>query len=189
MSCKDYIVWISGHIDGTNSKKEEQSLDAHLSACPQCRRVLEEMKANDAVLKKDLPVPPERIARNVMVSVRNDCKKKTRRILSYLTSGAAVAAVLCLILVGSLRAPDRTSKQDSPGARSVQDPAEARYTALEDAAYAAEGENTSVTAYGGTGSRNTKVCPCRGGRSLPLCFCRTSLPGYASPGSDLFKGS
>ena len=44
MNCNDYIIWISGHIDGTNSKKDEEMLQAHLSGCAHCRQVLANME-------------------------------------------------------------------------------------------------------------------------------------------------
>ncbi len=127
MKCNDYIVWLSGHIDGTNSPREESALQAHLDACPNCRRLLEDMQSNDVALKNTTLVPPARIAENVMSVVRKDAKKKTTRIRSYILSSVAVAAVLCLVMIASVRMPDRVS--EDPMGRSADTPAEA---AMED---------------------------------------------------------
>lgn len=107
MRCNDYIVWISGHIDGTNSPREEQTLQEHLASCSHCRSLLKEMQDNDVQLKKEALTPPEGIVDTVMSTVRKEAKRKTARIRSYILSAAATAAVLCLVLISSLRTPDR----------------------------------------------------------------------------------
>lgn len=124
MNCNEYIIWISGHIDGTNSKKDEQLLQAHLTSCPQCRQVMAEMKANEAVLKEHKLIPPGIIANNVMDAIRKDAKQKnSKRLRSYIFSVAAVAAVLCLVLISSLKTPSPTT--ENPGVRSLDMPHEA----------------------------------------------------------------
>ena len=107
MRCNDYIVWISGHIDGTNSAAEERSLQEHLASCPLCRNKLHEMEANDAQLRAEAMLPPERVLNSVMSTVRKDAKKKTAGIRNFILSAAATAAVICLVLISSLRTPDR----------------------------------------------------------------------------------
>ncbi len=131
MRCTDYIVWICGHIDGTNSTKEEQTLQDHLKSCPQCRKLLEEMQSNDALLKENALTPPDRILKNVMSTVRKDAKKKTARIRSYILSVAAMAAVLCLVLMASLRAPELPT--ESPVGRSMDTPTAAPMETYESA--------------------------------------------------------
>ena len=116
MRCNEYYIWMSGHLDGTNSEKEEQSLQAHLAACPQCREALENMKANDAILQRDPLTPPERVCKNVMASVRKDAKRKSNRLRSYIVSFAAAAAVLCLVLIASLRIPERPDTESTTAA-------------------------------------------------------------------------
>ncbi len=121
MSCNDYIIWISGHIDGTNPKKDEQQLQAHLAGCPHCRKVLEDMKANESVLKEECLTPPPAISRNVMAAVRKDAAaKKKARFRNYFVSVAAAAAVLCLILLSSFRVPEVPTA--GPEARTVDVP-------------------------------------------------------------------
>ena len=121
MKCNDYIVWISGHIDGTNSPRENASLQDHLKTCADCRRLAKEMESNDRSLKNATALPPLQIAENVMSVVRRDAnhkKKRTNRIKSYVFSSVAVAAVLCLVLITSVRMPDKTL--ESPMVRSAE---------------------------------------------------------------------
>ncbi len=123
MRCNDYIVWISGHIDGTNSPREEQTLQEHLASCSHCRSLLKEMQDNDVLLKKEALPPPERVVDTVMSTIRKEAKRKTARIRSYILSAAATAAVLCLVLISSLRTPDRPDAGTL--GRTVETPTEA----------------------------------------------------------------
>lgn len=115
MNCNDYILLLSGHIDGLNSKKDEKTLESHLAVCPQCRQALEEMKANDTILKNESLTPPDRVLKNVMTQVRKDAKKKHRRMVNYIASFAAAAAVICLVLMTSLRTPLAPEERDMAG--------------------------------------------------------------------------
>ncbi len=142
MKCNDYIIWISGHIDGTNSKKDEQILQDHLAVCPHCRQVLTDMKANETAMKDEELTPPLRIAQNVMATVRKDATAKKRaRFRNYFVSVAAAAAVLCLVLVATFRIPEQLSAD--PGARSLDMPTEA-------ISPAEENREENPPAYGGT---------------------------------------
>ena len=145
MKCNDYIVWLSGHIDGTNSPREEQSLREHLKTCANCRALLEEMEKNDRSLKNLTLVPPERIKENVMSAVRKDSKNKKNRMKSYLFSSVAVAAVLCLVMIAAIRTPWKV--EDSPVARSVDEPSLAL---MEDS------EEIQMYGYSGDTSKDTR---------------------------------
>ncbi len=105
MSCEEYIVWISGHLDGTNEEAQEQLLQEHLASCPHCREVLKQMELNDAAIGSTLLEPPARITQTVMKKVRAEVRQKRRRLWSYALSGVAAAAFFCLILTGALRHP------------------------------------------------------------------------------------
>ena len=106
MNCNDYIIWISGHMDGTNSKKDEEMLQAHLSGCAHCRQVLANMEANESAMKEEQLTPPLRIRDHVMATVRKDAAAKRKaRFRTYFTSVAATAAVLCLVMLASVQVP------------------------------------------------------------------------------------
>ncbi len=49
-------AWISERLDGPLGPARDAALDAHLAACPDCRRVEEEYRANRAALRR-LPAP------------------------------------------------------------------------------------------------------------------------------------
>ena len=120
MSCNDYIIWISGHIDGTNPKKDEKLLQAHLAGCPHCRKVLEDMKANEAVLKEEALTPPPVVAQNVMAAVRKAAAaKKKSRFRNYMVSIAAAAAVLCVVLSASLKVPEVPEATSGPRSADI----------------------------------------------------------------------
>ena len=116
MNCNEYIILISGSIDGTNPEKEEQRLQSHLAVCPHCRKVLKDMQDNDRTLRNQVLTPPLRITHNVMTAVRKDAAAKRRsRLRTYVVSIAAAAAVLCLVLTASIKVPEvpTTDMQDS----------------------------------------------------------------------------
>ncbi len=171
MSCNEYIIWISGHIDGTNPIKEEKMLQDHLEKCPHCRQLLEEMKANDAALKEEL-IPPERIHKNVMSAVRKDtAKKKSNRVRSYLVSIAATAAVMALVFVAALRMPE-FAKKDIP-TEAIATPTEAALPRSGEEVPVCEGNEISpVTEAGITeGTKGTKGTKTRGPQKSSPCHC------------------
>lgn len=186
MSCKDYVLFMSGHIDGTNSQKDEKTLQSHLVTCPQCRQTLEEMKANDCILQSNTLVPPERILKNVMASVRNDAKKKTNSIRHYIVSFAAAAAVLCLVLVATLRTPEKPNTDgqitEVPN-QSVADYAGDEVSAITGyeaegaAAYATESDSSTTKGY------STRSATPKAGEAYHCIF--VELPSSASVPADL----
>ena len=142
MNCKDYYIWMSGHIDGANSPREEESLQKHLASCSRCCAVMEAMQANDAVLQRDVLTPPASILNHVMASVRKDAKKKTGRVRNYIISVAAVAAVLCLVFISVLKTPD-VLENEPAGGLALNTPVVA------DCAENADSEEITAYSYGG----------------------------------------
>lgn len=108
MNCEDYIVWINGHIDGTNTDFEEGHLNDHLASCPHCRQILTQMEENDKALRSSRLIPPENIIPNVMLQIRKEKQKRKNRFLRYTLSGVATAAVLFLCVLGFDMLPNRT---------------------------------------------------------------------------------
>ena len=130
MNCKDYIVWMSGHLDGTNSEREEQTLQEHMKKCSDCKILMEEMKEHDRLLQSSRLIPPDHIVKHVMASVRKDAKKKKNTVRRYVASVAAMAAVLCLVLLGTMKHPERF--EDGLSYRSMNTPTEALAAAHEE---------------------------------------------------------
>ena len=186
MSCNEYIIWISGHIDGTNPIKEEKMLRDHLAGCAHCRQVLEEMKANDAALQ-EVPTPPDRIHRNVMSAVRKDAAGKKRRIRNCLISVAAVAAVVCLVFAASLRLPEGSVGEIIPEVSDT--PTEAAFPRSADDVPAYDGDpeplatEEAVTTSAEDSSRNGKT---RNPQTNSPCHCVfVALPSGEDMPADL----
>lgn len=112
MSCEEYIVLISGRMDGANRTEEEALLDEHLASCPHCREILAQMEANDANLRNSQMIPPASIVPNVMKKIKAEKQAKSKRSLRYTLSGLATAAVLFLVVLGAVRMP--SFKSDEP---------------------------------------------------------------------------
>jgi hypothetical protein len=111
MNCEDYIVWINGHIDGTNTEFEEGHLNDHLASCPHCRQIPTQMEENDKALRSSRLTPPESIIPNVMMQIRKEKQKRKNRFLRYSLSGVATAAVLFLCVLGFHMLPNRTAEE------------------------------------------------------------------------------
>ena len=122
MNCEDYIVWINGHIDGTNTEFEESNLREHLASCPHCRQILSQMEENDKALRDHRLIPPADLLPKVMGQIRKDKQKQKRRFLRYTLSGVATAAVLFLCVLGLDMIPRH----------SVAEPAPAEYARVAD---------------------------------------------------------
>ncbi len=100
----EYIELISAALDGALSQEEQAKLELHLAFCPECKALMEEMKAIHEAMA-DLPpaeVPPE-LYDNIMAAVAADNvtplvpKKSSFRWQKW----AASAAVLALVIAGA----------------------------------------------------------------------------------------
>ena len=111
MNCEEYIVWINGHIDGTNTEFEEGHLSEHLASCPHCRQILTQMEENDKALRNSQLLPPENIIPNVMMQIRKEKQKRKNRFLRYTLSGVATAAVLFLCVLGFDMLPSHKTEE------------------------------------------------------------------------------
>ncbi len=94
MKCEDVLLLISGHIDGENTAEEEQALQAHLSVCEECRRVLQAFEEVDAGLIQTKETAPESLCADVMAEIKKETAKKKYRPWF----GIAVAAALTLVI-------------------------------------------------------------------------------------------
>lgn len=107
MHCNDYLQLLSGHLDHTNSEKEEKRLQGHLKNCRHCRALLAQMEANDVLLKDDAIEPPADLTDRIMSQVKKEPRKRRsyRRLVSYAAGGLAAAAMLTLVLTGRFGLP------------------------------------------------------------------------------------
>lgn len=106
LSCDQALELISARLDGPLSQEETEELEEHLSACPACRALSDELE----LLHKELPTlaaqPPAGLKEGVMDQIRASKitpfqSKKSRWRWRSLASLAAVA-VLALVAVGAV---------------------------------------------------------------------------------------
>lgn len=106
LSCDQALELISARLDGPLTREETETLEAHLSACPACRALSDELEQ----LHQELPAlavqHPARLKDGVMGRIRESKvtpfqSKKSRWRWRSLASLAAVA-VLALVAAGSL---------------------------------------------------------------------------------------
>ena len=107
MNCESYLTLISGHLDGVNTKTEEDSLQAHLKTCEHCRELLTVMQENDALLKNTQVEIPADLTQRIMAQVRKTPKRNSKKpfYISMVTSGLAAAAILALVFFSKTGAP------------------------------------------------------------------------------------
>ena len=104
MHCKEYLQLLSGHLDHTNSEKEEKRLQGHLKSCKHCRELLAQMEANDLLINDEAIVPPSDLTQRIMAQVEKEPRKRVnrRRIISYAAAGLAAAAMFTLVMTGRI---------------------------------------------------------------------------------------
>ena len=138
MNCEQIYELLSARLDGALSAEDEARVQAHLDACPDCRRLYEAMAS---IEKKtaELAVPaPEGLKRGVMYRIRQESgkQKKKRGYWGAGTGFGLIAAVLVLLVgAGVIRLPrpqtaakssvvGATVSHPSPSAEKPAQPAE-----------------------------------------------------------------
>lgn len=107
MNCESYRTLLSGHLDGVNTKTEEESLQSHLKTCADCRVLMDILTKNDEILKNDAVQVPENLTERIMEQVRTTPQKKKskRRWVGLAASSLAAAAVLAVVFFGRSALP------------------------------------------------------------------------------------
>lgn len=126
MNCEQIYELLSARLDGALSAEDEARVQAHLDACPDCRRLYEAMAS---IEKKtaELAVPaPEGLKRGVMYRIRQESgkQKKKRGYWGAGTGFGLIAAVLVLLVgTGVIRLPrPQTAAKASAGGATVSHP-------------------------------------------------------------------
>ncbi len=100
--CNDtMILLLSGHLDGTNTPKQEALITEHLTHCEECQRRLAQYQAMDATLSDLKCEPPASFTAGVMDAIAREPqepKSKPKKTMRYGTMFAAVAAALVLVV-------------------------------------------------------------------------------------------
>ena len=130
MNCEEYRALISCAVDGELTEEEQRRLDAHLTACEDCRAYRDALLSLSEELQRPME-PPAALRLGVMDSVRADMRgKRLRRIRRY----GSLAA--CLVLIASLGLLPRMGKAKSAEAPMMLQAAPAAGTVMTEAATA-----------------------------------------------------
>lgn len=126
MNCEQIYELLSARLDGALSAEDEARVQAHLDACPDCRRLYEAM-ASIEEKTAELAVPaPEGLKRGVMYRIRQESgkQKKKRGYWGAGTGFGLIAAVLVLLVgTGVIRLPrPQTAAKASTGGATVSHP-------------------------------------------------------------------
>ena len=126
MNCEQIYELLSARLDGALSAEDEARVQAHLDACPDCRRLYEAM-ASIEEKTAELAVPaPEGLKRGVMYRIRQESgkQKKKRGYWGAGTGFGLIAAVLVLLVgTGVIRLPrPQTAAKASAGGATVSHP-------------------------------------------------------------------
>ena len=109
--CEAVIAELSAYIDGELSENEVKHIEEHLEKCEKCRRLMSELSSlSEDIGIASVPYPADLHSR-IMDSLDDEMKKgreKSRAVRfgklmkkHGMWLGAGVAAVICLVLVGS----------------------------------------------------------------------------------------
>lgn len=105
MSCGKYLDLISARLDGALSPEDEHALTAHLSQCPACRAIAEDMNGLHSALSHVGQVDaPADLSQAVLSKIQSERQQTRHRMVRRLATLAA-----CLVLcVGVVRIADAT---------------------------------------------------------------------------------
>ena len=193
MNCEQIYELLSARLDGALSPEDEARLQAHLDACPDCRRLYEAMAS---IEKKtaELAVPaPEGLKRGVMYRIRQESgKQKKKRGYWGAGTGFGLIAAVLVLLVGTgvirLPRPQTAAKASAGGATvshsspSAEKPAQPAEETLAFALPQADGSDSSTGYFFSSGSLIANAVQAPGSTAAP----DTDLN---SPGESSGEGS
>ena len=168
MNCEQIYELLSARLDGALSAEDEARVQAHLDACPDCRRLYEAMAS---IEKKtaELAVPaPEGLKRGVMYRIRQESgKQKKKRGYWGAGTGFGLIAAVLVLLVGTgvirLPRPQTAAKASAGGATvshsspSAEKPAQSAEETLAFALPQADGSDSSTGYFFSPGSLITSA--------------------------------
>ena len=141
MSCEDFVLLISGHLDNENTPEQEAQLRAHLQTCPDCRRLLTAWQTLEPRVQALAEPAPEGLKQSVMDRIAAQSgprlvrPAKRFRLNAGAKLGLAAACLILLVGVGAVSLPKLGSKPASADA-------------LEKASAVTEAATTELTVYG-----------------------------------------
>ena len=120
MDCEQALESISAALDGELTRAEQEALDAHLSDCPDCRALAEDLGVLSVALSDMEQTPPAALAGNIRAAIAPGsvipipAKKRNRR--AWTSLAAMLAVVVCL---GGVYALLRSSGVDSAAGADI----------------------------------------------------------------------
>ena len=101
MACDQFLELLSARLDGALTEAEEQELEEHLAACPDCRAVGAQLSALQGAFPELEEVPaPEGFTQGVMDRIR--AEKKVIPLFKCPQFRALAGLAACLVLVAGL---------------------------------------------------------------------------------------
>lgn len=101
MACDQFLELLSARLDGALTEAEEQELEEHLAACPDCRAVGAQLSALQGAFPELEEVPaPEGFTQGVMDRIR--AEKKVIPLFKRPQFRALAGLAACLVLVAGL---------------------------------------------------------------------------------------
>lgn len=100
MACDKYLELLSARLDGALTEAEEQALEEHLAACPDCRAVGAQLAALQGAFLELEEIPaPEGFARGVMNRIRASGPKKVTPLFKRPRFRTLAGLAACFVLV------------------------------------------------------------------------------------------
>ena len=96
MNCERALELISAELDGAVTQQERAELQAHLDACPDCRKTYAQLHELDAALQESELEPPAALHDSVMQTIRREKKRRP----AWLPAAAIAAAAALVLLAG-----------------------------------------------------------------------------------------
>ena len=99
ITCDKALELLSAQLDGALTIEEQTALEEHLSSCPECRAVQEELAAIDEALPELSQEPPRLLHDGVMQTIRRETRRRKERkpVLRFVGVMAAAAALLAVL--------------------------------------------------------------------------------------------
>ena len=178
MNCEQIYELLSARLDGALSAEDEARVQAHLDACPDCRRLYEAM-ASIEEKTAELAVPaPEGLKRGVMYRIRQESgKQKKKRGYWGAGTGFGLIAAVLVLLVGTgvirLPRPQTAAKASAGGATvshsspSAEKPAQPAEETLAFALPQADGSDSSTGYFFSPGSLIANAVQAPGSTTAP----------------------
>lgn len=107
VECTVLLEALSAYLDGELDAEEAEKIKTHMDNCAECRAVYERLAALSDDIGSVETEAPEDLHQRIMTAVRSTGKVKKKATLQSrlrrcgLWIGAGVAAMLCLVLIGS----------------------------------------------------------------------------------------